>query len=349
MDIEHLDREHLRDAQNILLLANLSPSGTSAYTELFAHVCPADARAVVVTYTQPPDLWLADWDRLGRERPRELVFVHGGPSPGDDISTEDATITSLSVDPSEPMDIVTAVTDSLDREPGIPAVVSVQSLTVLLEYVDFDTAFRYLHVLLHRARGSDALGVYQMDPRIHGPETVNTLSVLFDLVVEAELTDGNEVEWSVITAKTEDDDALQIPTDSPSLRIRDWISTTFTRIVARVRRLVIARGTSHDPEYPDSDLKEPTPSREVHRDEGQPLLTDEERIRRLLLDAGGRMSQADIVESTDWSGPTVSRKLSKMEEDGLISRVQVGRGNLVFLDGHQPDITGSSRLEPDDR
>jgi uncharacterized membrane protein len=53
------------------------------------------------------------------------------------------------------------------------------------------------------------------------------------------------------------------------------------------------------------------------------------------------MKQADVTEETDWSKSTVSRKLSKMEEKSLITRVQVGRGNLVFLSGYEPETAKS--------
>lgn len=72
------------------------------------------------------------------------------------------------------------------------------------------------------------------------------------------------------------------------------------------------------------------------------LLTDEERIERLLLQEGGRMSQANLIKDTHWSGPTVSRKLIQMEDAGYITRVRVGHENLIFLDGHEPDIMTTS-------
>jgi uncharacterized membrane protein len=63
------------------------------------------------------------------------------------------------------------------------------------------------------------------------------------------------------------------------------------------------------------------------------MLTDDERIRSLLIQYGGRMKQADITAEALWSKSTVSPKLRKMEEDGTIMWVQVGWGNLVFLNG----------------
>ena len=71
------------------------------------------------------------------------------------------------------------------------------------------------------------------------------------------------------------------------------------------------------------------------------LLSDEERVVDLLEDNGGRMKQVDIVESTDWSKSKVSMLLSDMEEAERISKLRVGRENIVSLTGHEPDAAGS--------
>ena len=71
------------------------------------------------------------------------------------------------------------------------------------------------------------------------------------------------------------------------------------------------------------------------------LLSDEERVIDLLEDRGGRMKQVDIVEVTDWSKSKVSMLLSDMEEDEQISRLRVGRENIVSLAGNEPDAAGS--------
>lgn len=59
------------------------------------------------------------------------------------------------------------------------------------------------------------------------------------------------------------------------------------------------------------------------------LLSDEERVERLLSSNGGRMKQADIVKETDWSNAKVSQLLSSMEEEGQIDKLRIGRENLI--------------------
>ena len=71
------------------------------------------------------------------------------------------------------------------------------------------------------------------------------------------------------------------------------------------------------------------------------LLSDEERVVNLLEDNGGRMKQVDIVDETDWSKSKVSMLLSDMENDEEISKLRVGRENIVSLTGHEPDAAGS--------
>ncbi|WP_435178820.1 helix-turn-helix transcriptional regulator [Halorussus sp. AFM4] len=71
------------------------------------------------------------------------------------------------------------------------------------------------------------------------------------------------------------------------------------------------------------------------------LLTDEARVKKLLDENGGRMKQVNIVDETGWSKSKVSMLLSEMEEDGDISKLRVGRENIISLEGHEPDAAGS--------
>jgi len=67
-----------------------------------------------------------------------------------------------------------------------------------------------------------------------------------------------------------------------------------------------------------------------------PLLSDEERVLRLLEAEGGRMKQVDIVEATDWSNAKVSQLLTEMAEAGQIDKLRIGRENLISLPGEGP-------------
>ncbi len=66
------------------------------------------------------------------------------------------------------------------------------------------------------------------------------------------------------------------------------------------------------------------------------VVTDRERVHRLLVDHGGRMRQSEIVDSVEWSKAKVSRLLADLEADGEITKLRLGRENLICLSGHEP-------------
>ncbi|QCS42461.1 hypothetical protein [Natrinema versiforme] len=71
------------------------------------------------------------------------------------------------------------------------------------------------------------------------------------------------------------------------------------------------------------------------------LMTDEDRVVKLIRENGGRMKQVNIVDETGWSKSKVSMLLSDMEDDGTISKLRVGRENIISLEGFEPEATKS--------
>ena len=65
------------------------------------------------------------------------------------------------------------------------------------------------------------------------------------------------------------------------------------------------------------------------------LLSDEERVIRLLEANDGRMKQAKIVEETRWSNAKVSQLLSGMAEEGRVEKLRLGRENIISLPGDE--------------
>ncbi|MFC4450162.1 helix-turn-helix transcriptional regulator [Halorussus aquaticus] len=358
MNIDTSDRRQLEQSSNVLLLAPLTPTGNRACLELLASTTPPeDANVAAVTYTPPPETWISDWKKYIERLPDELAFIHANTveTTGDhDESELPPDVSVARVDPNQPMDIIAPLSEQLTRwnGNGNQTLVSVQTLTILLEYVDFDTAFRYLHILTHRVRAADAIGFYQMDPDIHDEETINTLKTLFDAVVE--VSDDGE-EWSVTETygdRTATSDHVQshdtdvsVPDSESGLfaSIRDSLTGVFSDANGSESVDTATGGSAERAGEGASSGSAPQSGRESGVEDlpEEAMLTDEDRIRELLTTYGGRMKQADVTEETDWSKSTVSRKLSKMEEKGLITRVQVGRGNLVFLSGYEPETAKS--------
>lgn len=78
----------------------------------------------------------------------------------------------------------------------------------------------------------------------------------------------------------------------------------------------------------------------------QPVLTDRERIEQLLDENGGRMKQADIVNSVEWSKAKVSRLLADLESDDEITKLRLGRENLICRPGSEPAASRSGTNPP---
>jgi len=67
----------------------------------------------------------------------------------------------------------------------------VHSLSTLLMYSDLETVFRFLHVFTGRIQSVDGLGLFCIDSTAHEDQTTNTLTQLFDGIVE--LSEDGEV------------------------------------------------------------------------------------------------------------------------------------------------------------
>lgn len=79
----------------------------------------------------------------------------------------------------------------------------------------------------------------------------------------------------------------------------------------------------------------PTDASTGKSDPGAPpdpeLLSDEERVIRLVEENDGRMKQGEIVNATDWSHAKVSQLLSQLAEEGRLEKLRIGRENLIKL------------------
>ncbi|WP_435159767.1 DUF7343 domain-containing protein [Haladaptatus sp. DFWS20] len=72
------------------------------------------------------------------------------------------------------------------------------------------------------------------------------------------------------------------------------------------------------------------------------VVTDADRVLELLRENGGRLPQGEIIQKTGWSKSKVSRLLSKMEDKQQVSKINIGRKNIVILYGQEPGNMGSS-------
>ena len=85
-----------------------------------------------------------------------------------------------------------------------------------------------------------------------------------------------------------------------------------------------------------------------HPAKSHPQTSDRTYVRALLLENDGQMRQKKLVDETGWSKAKASLLLSEMETNEQLSKIRLGRENLLILPGYEPDITNSS-LKDDTR
>jgi len=74
------------------------------------------------------------------------------------------------------------------------------------------------------------------------------------------------------------------------------------------------------------------------------LLSDGERVVRLLKEEGGRMRQSAVADRLDWSASKTSRTVSSLAEDEAVEKLRIGRENVVTLaNGADTDGPGSGQ------
>ena len=67
-----------------------------------------------------------------------------------------------------------------------------------------------------------------------------------------------------------------------------------------------------------------------------PVRSDEDRVLAFLEENGGRVQQQEVVQRFEWSKSKVSRLLSRLEDEGKLRKIALGRENLVTLPGKEP-------------
>jgi len=171
----------LADARNVLLCApSMSGGEAEACTDLLIPSSPADATALWVTFrsdaTDCVDQWVAETD----ERPAEAAVVVVGESPGS--QPEGVTVEHVS-SPSDLTGLGITIGELLSGW-ETPPVVCFDSLTAMLQYVDVETAYEFLHAITGQLYAADARAHFHIDPTAHDRTTVDSIASLFDAVVE---------------------------------------------------------------------------------------------------------------------------------------------------------------------
>ncbi|MBP1987973.1 DUF7504 family protein [Halolamina salifodinae] len=191
------------DGANSTLLLSSSFSDGENCAELLRPSAADDTNVLWVSYTKSPDQQLRRWRAHTDDRPAEMGMVSvedstrsvaadaggdGGPSlPGPNAPIE--TVNSPNDLTGLGIRITEFLSDWADNDNR--TVVCFDSLTALLQYVELDTAYEFLHIITGRMASAGAFAHFHMDPDAHDEQTVEIVTSLMDAVVEVD-EDGEQ-------------------------------------------------------------------------------------------------------------------------------------------------------------
>jgi hypothetical protein len=171
----------LGNARNTLLCApSMSGDERGACTELLLHADPADTSVLWVAYSRDPNACLAQWEDETDQHPRNAAVVTVGDTVGES-TVPFGTVESIT-SPSDLTGLGIQIGQFLSEWDG-ELVVCFDSLTALLQYVDLQTAYEFLHAITGQLHAAGAYAHFHVDPTAHDQQTIDSIASLFDAVV----------------------------------------------------------------------------------------------------------------------------------------------------------------------
>ncbi|WP_144904996.1 DUF7504 family protein [Halobellus captivus] len=155
----------------------------------------SDVELLGISFSQPPAPWYDAWSEALDGEPAAAAIITTPELDSGDVGDRDLVVETVA-NPSNLTGVGMKSTPYISDWTN--PIVAVDSLTVLLQYADSQSVYRFLHVLTTRLRAADATGLFFLDPMVHDDQTVELLKTLFDAVVECEAdnADGEQVEWT---------------------------------------------------------------------------------------------------------------------------------------------------------
>lgn len=159
---------------SVLLLApGFGDGADHACTDLLA--ASAAPNVLYVSYSgDPADRRAHFAEHADAGATARAVIVGEGADGGDEFDRVE-TVSA----PTDLTGLGIAINEQLDAADG-PSAVCFDSVTSLLQYVEVDTAYEFLHVVLGRLYSNDAVGHLHMDPTAHDDEVVERITSLVD-------------------------------------------------------------------------------------------------------------------------------------------------------------------------
>ncbi|WIV68419.1 helix-turn-helix transcriptional regulator [Natrialbaceae archaeon AArc-T1-2] len=206
----------------------------------------------------------------------------------------------------------------------------------------------FAHVEVNRIEAGDALVGFELDERIKldvsWPEAYNDSAIEpqpDDRRETAAIWDGEETDFREDEPRVEVIETGGAPVESPdeseslvSLPLLAAIGVAVVALIGAAGWLVTRNGrTEIDAETSssdDPDATDATPPPE--------LLSNEERVLRLLEQHGGRIKQQDVVSELEWTEAKTSQVVGELREAGEIDVFRIGRENVLTLPDNEVTV-----------
>lgn len=179
--------DRIADASSVLLLA---PSLTANTGSVCAQLLAADQPSNIlwIAYGGRPDRQLERWETHGETTPANAAVItisEGNDDPDPSALPFSPRVESIG-NPGDLTGLGIHITELLrEWETGsAPTRVCFDSITAMLQYVDFETAYEFLHVVSGRTHAMGAMTHFHLDPGAHDEQTIESVATLCDAVVE---------------------------------------------------------------------------------------------------------------------------------------------------------------------
>jgi hypothetical protein len=171
----------LTDARNVLLCApSMSGDEREVCSGLLSGGDPAATSVLWVTFRRDARACVDAWTAASDVEPRNAAVVAVGDT-GEAVDVEWASVETVS-SASDLTGLGIEIGEFLADWEG-ELVVCFDSLTAMLQYVDVETAYEFLHAITGQLYAADARAHFHIDPTAHSRQTVDSIASLFDAVV----------------------------------------------------------------------------------------------------------------------------------------------------------------------
>ncbi len=137
----------------------------------------SEPSVLFVSFMRQANACIDQWETTG-EAATNLGVIAVGDAGGGGTSRNDAVVESVS-SASDLTGLGIKIGQFLS-EWDSPIVICFDSITSMLQYVDFETAYEFLHAISGQVKAADARAHFHIDPGAHDRQTLDGITTLFD-------------------------------------------------------------------------------------------------------------------------------------------------------------------------